>query len=306
MDLRIGSRAVRLIFHEDPDEQQISWKLRIFRNLLMWWAMFVALFGVGVVTLIILWPPLSAIASGIADGGCRGDSPRNGVVDATGVRVLRIISDRGDLEINGRPGLSDVRVQGIACANSSERNKIDSITLDITREGDEIIVVVDIPSSTRTGRLDLSIDIPADLPSVEIEDELGPVIVNNIRDLRAIIGNGGLEARSISGDVIVPSLRGPATVQNIGGNVVLDQVRGRAGIDIRDVRGNVTIGLNRNGPAKIADIQGDVTVASAGFGDLDVERVAGDLVIMDNLRGDISHREIGGRVVLPGESEGDS
>lgn len=293
-------------FYDDQDEEQVSWKLRALRNLVMWWAMFVAVFGVGIVSLIILWPPLSAITRGITDRGCQGNSPRNATVDATGARLLRIISDRGDLEINGRTGLSEVRIEGVACANQSELIEIVLITMDVTREGDEIIVIVDIPNSTRTGRLNLSIDVPADLPRVEIEDEDGPVIVSNIRNLHVIVGNGGLDARSISGDVVVPSLRGPATLVDIGGNVVLDQVRGRVGIDIRDVQGNVTIGLNHYGPARIADILGDVTVASAGFGDMDVQRVAGNLVILDNLRGDISHSEIGGNVVLPGESEGDS
>ena len=265
----------------------------------MWWAMFVAVSGIAIISLLVLAPPITALVN----LGCQGHSPRSATIDATGARSLRVVSDRGDLEINGRTGLSEVRVEGVACASQNDRSSVIRIRLTAVRENDEIVVTVDLPESVRGGRLDLIINAPGDLPLIDITDEHGPVIVTNVRGLRAVVGNGGLEGRGISGDVDVPSLRGSITLLDIGGNVNLDEVRGAAGIDIQNVSGDVTIGLNLNGPATITDVSGDVTVANAGFGALVLERVAGDLVVEDNLRGDISHRDIGGRVQLPGDAD---
>lgn len=51
---------------------------------------------------------------GRAQGGY--ESPRNAVVNAVGARVISIDAGAGFLHVNGRPGLTQVRVTGVARA----------------------------------------------------------------------------------------------------------------------------------------------------------------------------------------------
>ena len=294
-----------MIFYEDPDEKS-SWMMRAFRNIVTWWAMFVGLFGVGIISLLILGPPLGAIYNVIVTGGCRGDSPRNVTTDAREATVLRVIGDRGDLSVVGRPGLTEIQVRGVACASHRSKDDVDSIVLNTSFEGGKIIVAVIIPASIEGGRLDLEILVPEDLPRVEIDDAHGPVFVTNVRELEVTVGNGVLEATRIGGSVNVSSLRGSMSLSDVLDDVTVDAIHGYGTVEIDGVGGSVVLGVNRSGPAKIANVGGNVIVGNAGYGDLSVSRVAGYLLVEENPGGQLQTDRIGGSVRLPGNSDGDS
>lgn len=290
-----------MIFYEDPEKQKGSLKLRIFRNIMMVWAMFIAVFGVGVISLLILYPPVEAIYQSITGNGCGDSSPRNATIEVGEATVLRVISGRGDLSVIGRPGLTAVQVTGNACADSGERQQLDAIVLDTAHNGNEIIVTVRMPRSLESGRLDLEIFVPEEIGRVEIDDTDGPVFVSNVRELQAVVGFGGLKAFRIGGSVNVPSLDGSMLLSGVEGDVTVNVINGYGEVKVDGVGGSVVLGDNRSGPATITDVGGDVTIGSAGYGNLSVSRVGGDLLVEENIRGQIKIELIGGSVRLPAE-----
>ena len=70
-------------------------------------------------------------------------APRNAIVNAAGARVISIEAGAGFLHINGRPGLTQVRVTGVARASS--RRILDEVKLQAERQGDVVLVKMVVP-----------------------------------------------------------------------------------------------------------------------------------------------------------------
>jgi hypothetical protein len=85
-------------------------------------------------------------------------------VEAEGAELVRIDADAGSLRIEGEPGISQVQVQGEACASSSEI--LEEIRLAAAREGDAVVVRSEMPerndswfSGDDQARLDLVVRV---------------------------------------------------------------------------------------------------------------------------------------------------
>lgn len=303
----LARQANALIFYEDPEEQKGSLRLRIFRSLILGWAMFMSVAGVGVISLLILFPPGEALYRSIFSDNCERGQDHTANIDVGAATLLRVVGDRGDLSVEGRRGRSSISVVGQTCANPESRRHLDSIVFLTSHTGDEITVSVEIPRRASGElesdvRMDIQILVPEGFPRVEIENEEGPVFVSNVRGLQADVGFGSLDATDIGGSVDVAGLEGSMALIDIHGDVDVDAIRGYGELDLTGIGGNVSIGNNQSGPARISDIGGDVTIGSAGTGHLTVSRVAGDVSVDVNLRGHISVEEIQGLVRLPGDS----
>jgi hypothetical protein len=292
-----------LIFYEDPEEQKGSLWMRIFRNLMLGWAMFIALFGVGLISLLILFPPGEAIYRSITDGGCESGPTHRAVVDVGKATVLRVLGVRGDLSVEGRPGRATFQVEGRTCARIGSKRHLESIVLRTSHTGDEITVIADMPARVDDIRMNLVILVPEGFPRVEVEHGDGPVSVNDVTELQAVVGSGSLIATRIGGNVDVSSLDGSMALVDVEGDVAVNAIHGYGEVDLAGIGGNVTIGDNQSGPARISDIGGDVTIGSAGSGRLTVSDVAGDVSVDENPGGHITLERIEGSVHLPGNEE---
>ncbi|MBT3942574.1 MAG: hypothetical protein HOC77_13680 [Chloroflexi bacterium] len=303
----MGVQANDLIFYEDPEEEKGSLRLRIFRNLLLGWAMFISVAGVGVVSLLILFPPGEAIFRSIFNDACERGPVHTANIDIGDATVLQIIGDRGDLAVEGRRGRSSISVVGRSCGTIESRRHFESIVFTTSKTDDEIIVAVKLPRKANLGelqdniRMDVQILVPENFPRVEIDNGDGSVFVANVRELQAVVGFGNLDATNIGGAVDVDELIGSISLIDIRGDVEVDDLKGYGEVFLTAITGNVNIGSNQSGPARISDIGGDVTIGNAGTGRLTVARVGGDLSVDLNLLGRISIDEIEGLVSLPGD-----
>jgi hypothetical protein len=293
-----------LIFYEDPEEDKGSLRMRIFRNLMLGWAMFIALFGVGVISLLILFPPVEAIYQSITGNSCESGPPHTATIDIGDATLLRIIADRGDLSVIGRAGQTTIQIGGRTCATLESKRHLESIVLNTSViDSDEILVSVMLPAGVNDIRMDLEIIVPEDFPRVEVANTEGPVFISNIRNLQAAIGYGNLDATRIGGTVDVLAIQGSMSLMDIGGDVNVSLIEGYGEVDLSRIVGNVVIDDNRSGPARISDIGGDVTIGSAGYGHLTVTDIAGDLSVDKNPGGHIIAEEIKGSVDIPGNEE---
>lgn len=289
-----------MIFYEDPEEEKGSLRLRIFRNLLLGWAMFVALSGVGIISLLILFPPMEAIYQSITAHNCESAPRHKATIDIGDATLLRVIGDRGDLAVIGRTGRTSIQIEGRMCAALDSKHHLESVALNTSvTDSNEILVSVVLPAMTEDIRMDLEIIVPAGFPRVEIANRDGPVYISNILNLQAAIGYGNLDATRIGGTVNVLGLEGSMSLIDIEGDVNVTLIEGYGEVDLARIGGNVIIDDNRSGPARISDIGGNVTIGSAGYGHLTVTDIAGDLSVDKNPGGDIIVEDINGSVDIP-------
>ena len=293
-----------MIFYEDPEEEKGSLRLRIFRNLLLGWAMFVALSGISIISLLILFPPMEAIYQSITGSSCESGPPQQATIDIGVATLLRVIGDRGDLSVIGRAEQTIIEIEGRTCAGLDSKRHLESIVLNTSIiDSGEILVTVILPAGVDDIRMDLEIIVPEDFPRVEVANTDGSVYISNIRNLQAAIGYGNFDATGIGGTVNVLGLEGSMSLIDIDGDVNVSLIEGYGEVDLSRIGGNVVIDDNQSGPARISDIGGDVTIGSAGYGHLTVTDIAGDLSVDKNPGGHIIAEEINGSVDIPGNEE---
>src|SRR6202163_4523704 len=70
-------------------------------------------------------------------------APRNAVVDATGAQSVEVEAGAGSLRVEGKPGLKQVQVSGMA--RSSSQQFLNQIKLIAERRGDVVFIKADIP-----------------------------------------------------------------------------------------------------------------------------------------------------------------
>ena len=211
---------------------------------------------------------------------------RNAEVDARGATSARIEAGAGSLRIEGRQGISSVKVRGTA--RSSRRGDLDDIKLIAERRGSEVFIKVDIPDGSREGwrifngnlqamALDLVIEVPVTL-ALDVDDGSGDVEILNTGSVELEDGSGNLEIRGTTGNV---------RVNDGSGGIILD------GID-----GNVRVS-DGSGEIRGRNITGDFIVDEDGSGSIDVDRVAGDFVVDNDGSGSIRYDTVKGKVDIP-------
>ncbi|MBC7790231.1 MAG: DUF4097 family beta strand repeat protein [Anaerolineae bacterium] len=248
----------------------------------------------------------AAIAASAASGRAQyiddhHTSPRNATVQASGAKRLFISAEAGILKIEGRAGLGEVRVKGTARA-SKERH-LEDIKLRATREGDDIMVVVDIPDMdwNRDGDdnyrgLDLVIEVPNTLP-IEIEDGSGEIEIRGVGSLEVTDGSGELEITDVGGPVRVTDGSGELSIRGVKGNVTLRDGSGE--IRVNDVTGDVVVDRDGSGEISATNVSGSVRVENDGSGSIRVADVGGDFIVEDDGSGGIRYDSVKGDVRIP-------
>jgi hypothetical protein len=231
-------------------------------------------------------------------------APRNAVVNAAGARTVRIEAAAGFLNINGRPGTSEVRVTGEAAASS--RRILDQIKLIAERRGDEIFIKADMPDQDHgfwdmvrgdyNMLLDLTIDVPVNV-ALQVDDGSGETKILGTGSVEINDGSGDIELRGITGNVRVHDGSGNISLRGIGGDVYVDD--GSGNIDADNVTGNFTVGSDGSGNINVTGVAGTMRVDDDGSGEISVDRVGGDFIVDSKGSGSIDYQTVKGRVDIP-------
>ena len=236
---------------------------------------------------------------------CEYEAQRDSQVQASASETLMVIARAGFLRVEGRAGITEVRVRGTACASS--QGLLDQLVVEVTRGGAG--VRVEVPELDRQGwdwgndryaRLDLTIEVPAGM-AADIEDGSGEIFVSGTGDLRVDDGSGSIDVQDVTGNVDIDDGSGEIAVTRAGGDVTIDDGSGE--IELRDVTGDVTVD-DGSGEIEIAGVGGSVRIPGDGTGSIDVEDVEGDLVVRDADADDIRYSNVRGAVDVPEERRG--
>jgi hypothetical protein len=230
--------------------------------------------------------------------GCEHREERSAAVSASGADLIRIAARAGSLRIEGRPGLSEVRVRGEAC--SSQERYLEQIELRAERVGDEVRIEAVIPEMRGFGnmqaRLDLVVEVPESL-ALDVDDSSGGVEIRRVAALRLRDSSGEIDVSDVRGEVEIEDSSGEILLRGVGGNVRLSDSSGE--IDVRDVAGSVLVESDGSGEIEIAEVERDVRIQRDGSGSISVSDVRGDFVVERDGSGRVRHEGVGGTVRVP-------
>ncbi len=246
------------------------------------------------------------LAAGLAASPVRADdcahkAEREAALDAGGARSVRIEAAAGELRIEGKTGQTGVEARGTACASSE--NVLGQIRLNLTRQGDVIVVKVEIPEGSSWGwneqaRLDLTVTVPRIMP-LDVDDGSGSAAIAHVGKLTVHDGSGELSVSDVTGDLGIVDGSGSIEVAGVTGNVRLSD--GSGSISVRDVGGSVMVEEDGSGSIEVQTVAGSVTVERDGSGSIEVAGVKGDFTVSHDGSGGIAHREVAGQVRIPSD-----
>ena len=247
--------------------------------------------------LVLLLPLVTACDLDLTDLDidCNVDRDFSESIAVGSADLVRIIAETGDLRVEGRPGLNQVRVRGSACAE--DRNDLDEVELVLQRSGRSIRILGLVPSgSSVSARLDLVIEVP-DYMLLEIDHESGDIAVTDVAGVAIFDDAGDIRLDHITGDVDINDDSGLLRLRDIAGDVYLIDESGE--VDIQTVDGGVFVDEDGSGHMLIRDIGDDVFIGEDGSGDITVEDVNGDFTVQIDGSGRITYRNVRGRISVP-------
>ncbi len=242
-------------------------------------------------TLIISIMLCSCLALLESENTCEFTESRSVTVDATGAKKIRINAMAGFLKVSGNPKISEVRVNGTACAPKADL--LEEIILEAYSDEDTVIIIAE--SNVNNVQLDLTIDLP-DSIALEIVDYSGEINVLQVKSLSIKDGSGAILVENVTGDVYINDGSGAITLNQIAGNVRLQD--GSGAINVKHVTGEVIVD-DGSGGIDISWVGGSVIIHSDGSGNIFVSNVQGDFIVESDGSGSIDYSNIGGRIQLP-------
>jgi hypothetical protein len=226
-------------------------------------------------------------------------APRNAVVNAAGARIVEVEAAAGSLRVEGKPGLSQVQVNGTARASS--QGLLNQIRLIAERDGDRVFIKADIPEndSWRDGDYEAALDLVIQVPqgmNADITDGSGDTKIYNVGELEAEDGSGEFLVDGAQ-SVRVTDGSGSLTIENVRGDVHVSD--GSGDIDVRNVSGSFIVESDGSGGINATDVRGSVIVRSDGSGGIDVNKVGKDFRVESKGSGGIDYANVSGTVDIP-------
>jgi hypothetical protein len=262
-------------------------------------------------------PLLTALALlplGAQAADCKFSAERSLALDLQGVNSVRFDVRGHTLRL--KAGSADIR--GRAC--SSDPDKLDAVTLNQHRVGDELRIELSSKASfsglflsPTYAYLDLDASLPATLP-VALKLGSGDLLVESIDQVHVDMGSGELRVRDGqslqlkvgSGDAEVENMAAEVRVEVGSGDVKLRSIGslsavrvGSGELQAQGIRGHARIERLGSGDVEIEQVGGSVSAEDIGSGNLSVSDVKGDLQVDAIGSGDVDHRQVGGKVILP-------
>jgi hypothetical protein len=227
---------------------------------------------------------------------CEFEARRSATVSVAGARSLLVEVGAGSLRVEGRPGLTEVRVSGRACASSEAL--LGQLDVNADRRGD--VVRVTMPETDNRfendeyARLHLVVEVPAGIEA-DISDGSGAAEIRGLGATRVHDGSGDLLLEDMSGLLEIEDGSGGIVVNGAAGDVVVEDGSGEIRID--DVRGSVSI-EDGSGSVHLARVGRNARVDDSS-GDIEVDGVGGDFIVGNDSSGSIRHGGVRGRVDVP-------
>ena len=263
-------------------------------------------------------------ARGATMGDCQFQAARIASVAVGDAKHLKISAAPGQLRVQGREGLAEVRVQGRACADLQEQ--LPRIQVVAERRGDEILIksalrgnspaLQDSPvpkSWSNHAWLDMTVDVPTSL-ALQVSHGAGSAELEGVGPLRISDGSGDITVRGARGNVVVKDGSGHVSVGDVTGGVEVKDGSGdisiaRVSQDVRvhDGPGEIEI-ENLDAGVSIRDSSGDITIRGVGrnveievdsSGNISVSDVSGDLAVPRKCNADVRHSGVAGSVSRP-------
>lgn len=165
----------------------------------------------------------------------------------------------GDIEITSW-SQNQVRIEAVKVSQASSADKAKSnaaeVTIEVAREGDTLRIETKYPERKGFfGRESMNVSINYKL---QVPDR------------------ASVEVRSISGDVTIASLGGPAKIRTTSGDVKINKA---TGVDVNLTSGDLTV-ENIAGDAYLKTVSGDIEVTTVK-GSLEAASVSGDIDFRD-------------------------
>jgi hypothetical protein len=171
----------------------------------------------------------------LADLGCGNARTFTDEISATGLNGLLADAQEGNLRIEGRSGINEIRVRGTACS-SNDRTTYE-IDFELYRADGEARVVSDVPDYDNA-RLDLVIQVPTDF-DVSVFDLSGDIDIEDVFSVWVDDGSGHIDISNVELDVIIDS-------------------DGSGNIDVRDVGGDFYVRRDGGGSISYGNVRGRV------------------------------------------------
>jgi hypothetical protein len=206
---------------------------------------------------------------------CDETAERSATVSAAGIDTLRVVDEAGSLDIEGRPGLTEISADGTACASNT--SDLDEIQFEVSTSGSEVLIEARTPDGS--SQFDVRIDVP-DSMLIEIEDGSGEIRVRDVAAVRLTDGSGDVDVAGVAGDLVIDD-------------------DGSGDLDLRAVVGSVEVETDGSGDIRISDVDRDVRIGSDGSGSISVSDVGGDFTVGDDGSGSISYTNVEGSVDIP-------
>ena len=180
---------------------------------------------------------LAACDLDLSSLGCGEQREFSDEISATGLDALLVDAEEGELRIEGRTGINEVRVYATACSNDDRTT--DDVDFRLYRSGGEARVITEVPGYD-DARLDLVIEVPADFVA-DIYDTDGDIDVEDLYAVWIRDGSGHIDIRRIENDVIIDEDgSGNIDVDDVGGDFIV-RYDGSGTISHRNVRGAVQL-----------------------------------------------------------------
>lgn len=227
-----------------------------------------------------------------APGECDYEDTR--AVQLTGARSLLIATESGELRVEGRSGVDDVRVEARLCASSQEL--LSEMRLETGVTDGRANIRTDLPEDHRNNsyaRMDLLVIVPQGMPA-DIEDGSGATWLSHLGAAHVIDGSGQLEIADLHGPLDLQDGSGSVEITNVTGNVIIDDASGE--LSLRNVEGTIAID---DGSGSIDVVDGGALSIDDGSGSIDVHGIGGDFTVDDDGSGSIRYDDVAGTVRIP-------
>jgi hypothetical protein len=191
-----------------------------------------------------------------ADPNCPASAERKVTIPASDVKGVSIMT-AGRLEVEGKPGLTDVRVTARVCA--PDKASLQAVNVKGQESNDRYArVEVERPEGS-PATVTLVVEVPGPL-DVQIKNTNGDVTVRNVgANLVLANGPGQITLNGVGGTVTVEDGEGDIHASTVGGNFSV--VRDAAGtITLKAIGGNVLISTHQGGDMEITDVGGNLMV----------------------------------------------